>query len=1280
MPAQDKSASTSVALCVDWANDTLTVIDTSAPTTQPLPISQVLGTGSGPRTLAIGPGGTRVYVPNWGAATLSVFTRENGTTSLLTTSAVGANPCAVLAGLAHEQVCVANRGGDSVTVLTVDGGTPANCRLGTGTLPHALAGSPDGARVLVANWGTGSVSLIDVSAATDPTLLDPPLKLKGSPRVLAAHPSRPVGYAAVWNAADGGETGTVYAIDLSGSQPTALEPTVAVVDAQPRAMAVTADGCSLYVANYGSGSGHGSVGILPLRPDTGALTGALRMAGVVPNPVAVAVPPGGTDCYVVSQTAGTVAACDTSGSTLMILPVGRAPAGLAAAGGYLYITDNGTGKLTTVRTMPVESRKLDARTGARPVNVAVSPDGECVYTADSGATTVSVLPTNAASGTTIELPAGNKPWGVAIAANGSLACATAPDTNRLFILRKGTNGICDATGITPEPIDLGAGTAPRGVAITPDSRYAVTANAANGTVSLVGLGPQTITNEDIKASEPVGLAVSEDESHLYVSDFASSGASHISVLHHEPLKGTWSHSMKITGDHLFGSEGLAIADGGDKGPCLYVAGRSESNLVVLRKRVSGTWAEEYTVDKEAGKFNSPWGLALAHKRRLLFVANSPIGTSEPITISVFAVQPDASHSPGDNQNPRYYGSISLPYAPYPMGLGISADEKYLYLATHSGDSFKKIYAMKLRDEINETTKEYLEASDEISHSALNSPTGLACSASGEQLYVANRGVRPQGGQAYQGGGVYVLTLGEDRLTLNGDPRLLLSDTAGTPYSVAVAAGRVYVAHRESKKISVLDQSIRHIPCTGPGHSVYEPWDVACTADGSYAYVADRKSPCVHDVDLPAQKLVGWIATPSRGVPTGVVCAPSGVRVYVVESGKVTVLQRQVQPAAAGWKATLAEASMGVALHPSRPLLYVACKSKLHPLATEWNASGTVLDVGSDLRGVAIHPDGTHGYLVDGTEGGATTAAIRVVGLTDPGSPTDTGSVSYLPAGVEPTAAAIHQAGSHTVLYVAGRSKEKGGVWAYSVADDHITLTVQTSLDDLGKTCGLAVRASPGQAYLYLITEEQDGSRLHVLDLSSPTSPASTGTTVLRPDKVRDLTIHPRGWYGYATTTFGSVLVFDMGNPLRPRQAGQPKSVADGAPGGVALGPTGRAYLAQDTEVRQLVLGPPGPADARDQYALAGSPQAVEISGNGENLFVTTAEAPGRLTVLDAWTGQLRGHIKAGTELAGMALAPDGQHLYAADSGGSAVSVVDTPLDTMIGTTEVGLDPRQVICT
>ncbi|MFJ3193058.1 beta-propeller fold lactonase family protein [Streptomyces griseoviridis] len=1289
MPAQHTGASdqapdadgTPVALCVDWANDTVTVVDTGSPQTQPLPVTSA-ATGTNPRAIAVGSDTTRVYVPAWETAELAVFTRENATVTPLTTVAVRNNPCAVLAGLAHGRICVANRGHDSVTVLAADGADPVHLPLAPGSLPHALAASPDGTRVLVAGWGSGSLFLVDVSGAGSPLVLGTPLQAGGRPRVLAAHPTLAVGYAAVWGAGEGGESGAVYAIDLSGDRPTTLGPE-AKAGRQPRAMTVTADGTHLYVANFGSGS----VDVLPLHPGTGALTGASRTAEVGPNPVALTALPGTTVCYAVSQTAGTATAVDTAGNALATLPVGRTPAALAAAatGAYIYVTDNGTGELVTVRTMPERSGDLGARTGAAPVDVAVSPDGKCVLTADSGATTVSVLSTDTASGTPVELGEGNSPWGVAIAPDGSRACATTPETDRLFILPKGADGVCGAVG-RPEVVDLGAGSAPHGVAVTPDSRYALTADAGTGTVSLVGLGaPETIARTVTKAQNPSGLAVSGDETHLFVSDYAGGGSqSHVSVLRRDAPAEPWSHSSDISHPELSGPHELAFTDAGAKGPCLYVTGYRSNNLLVFRwNPASEKWEAECVVgsaaETGAEKFDGPFGLALAPRRGLLFVANQGPAKKEN-SISVFAVRPDEHHRPG--LNPKFYGAIPLPGAAAHMGLGISADERYLYATAYDvdgGTGTKKIHAMRLKEKIDEFTEQYCEKTVDITHGTLTSPSGVSCSADGGELYVANRGIAVQqadGTTVYEGGGVYVLSLDTDRLTLKGAPYALLTDTAGLSYSVATAAEHVYAGHFLSGTVSVLEPPVRHIPCGDPANS--RPWDVTCTPDGSYAYITDRVSRRVHVLDLPGRKLLTEHSPRTDGEPLRVVCAPSGVRGYVTESGAgtVAVLQRTATRRT-GWTAALAEAARGVALHPGLPLLHVAYASRLHPVRTDREAGGTDLSVGTDLCGVAVHPEGTHGYLADGTGDGGTTASLRVVDLATPDSPTDTGKSRDLPAGVTPTALATHRTGDDTVLYVAGRTTTRGGVWVCSVGGDPTSLTLGAALDDLGRALGLAVRAVAGRAHLYLITEERDGCRLHVLDLGSPTRPAPTGTTVALPTGVRDLTIHPRGWYGYATTASGGVLVLDLSDPLRPRQAGPPVTVGSGAAGGAALEQDGRAYLAHGTAVTDAELGPPAVVD---RYPLTGDPQAVGVSGNGAHLFVTTVEAPGQLTVLDAWTGAGRGRVEAGAGLAGMATAPDGRHLYVADSTRAAVSVVDTAMDIKIGTTAVGLDPRQVICT
>ena len=150
-----------------------------------------------------------------------------------------------------------------------------------GSVPKYVATTPDGRYVLVTNWCTYDLSVIDTATNTEVKRL----KMGGAyPRGIAVDPSSKTAYVAVMGGRDivtvdlttfalgriadvghgprhlvmspDGATlyvtlngdGNVAAIDLATKRVTARVST----GSQPRSMAISADGRSLYVVNYAS--------------------------------------------------------------------------------------------------------------------------------------------------------------------------------------------------------------------------------------------------------------------------------------------------------------------------------------------------------------------------------------------------------------------------------------------------------------------------------------------------------------------------------------------------------------------------------------------------------------------------------------------------------------------------------------------------------------------------------------------------------------------------------------------------------------------------------------------------------------------------------------------------------------------------------------------------------------------------------------------------------------------------------------------------------------------
>lgn len=219
---------------------------------------------------------------------------------------VGRHPAHVIE-LPSGEVWATDEAGDAVTIL--DG--RARTTLAIGAAPHGLRASPDARRVLVANRGSGTVTLFDARAR----------------RALA---EIPVGREPV-QVAFARDSTTAY-VTLRG------ENAVAAVDLERRRVVgkarvgrgpvqlyATPDGRRLVVANQGT----------PARPGrtvSVVATSPLGEIGKIPagaGPHGVVVDPSGRRAYVTNTYGGTVSVLDlVRRLELAEIPTGRAPNGI----------------------------------------------------------------------------------------------------------------------------------------------------------------------------------------------------------------------------------------------------------------------------------------------------------------------------------------------------------------------------------------------------------------------------------------------------------------------------------------------------------------------------------------------------------------------------------------------------------------------------------------------------------------------------------------------------------------------------------------------------------------------------------------------------------------------------------------------------------------------------------------------------------------------------------------------------------------------------------------
>ena len=258
--------------------------------------------------------------------------------------------------------------------------------------------------------------------------------------------------------------GTVTPIGLTARQ--AGKPIK--VGANPQAIAITPDGSTAFVANYGSNS------VTPIR------TVSRRAGAPIPvgqQPWAIAITPNGKTAYVANYGSDTVTPINTSTRQAGApIPVGQQPRAIAITpnGKIAYVLDWGGAAVTPIGTATNRAGPA-IPVGSYPFAIAIAPDGRTAYVANYGSNTVT--PISIATGRPgPAIPAGQAPDSLAVTPGSAKVFVTGGDSDTV-------TAITAATGRAGRGIPVGY--SPAAVAISPSGGTAYVVNTISGTLTPV---------------------------------------------------------------------------------------------------------------------------------------------------------------------------------------------------------------------------------------------------------------------------------------------------------------------------------------------------------------------------------------------------------------------------------------------------------------------------------------------------------------------------------------------------------------------------------------------------------------------------------------------------------------------------------------------------------------------------------------------------------------------------------------------------------------------------
>lgn len=246
------------------------------------------------------------------------------------------------------------------------------------------------------------------------------------------------------------------------------------------------------------------------------------------TPAGLAITPNGRRVYVANGNAGTISVIDTATNTTIGNPivVGTAPVALAInpSGSRLYVAHNANGgnKITVINTA---TNKVVGTfgVGSDPLSLVVSPNGKRLYVANANSGTVSVI--NTANNKVVGNPiaVGGRPHGIAVSPDGTRIYVANNSSNSVSVIDTATNTTVGA------PIPVGA--QPMSVVVSPDGGRVYVVNNVSGTVSVIDAASNSTVGPPISVgSKPTGLAVSPNGKLMFVAVSANTSVAVISTV------------------------------------------------------------------------------------------------------------------------------------------------------------------------------------------------------------------------------------------------------------------------------------------------------------------------------------------------------------------------------------------------------------------------------------------------------------------------------------------------------------------------------------------------------------------------------------------------------------------------------------------------------------------------------------------------------------------------------------------------------------------------------
>jgi YVTN family beta-propeller protein len=266
------------------------------------------------------------------------------------------------------------------------------------------------------------------------------------------------------------ELGRVIQIDAGSSQPIGA-PAETGATSEPYSLAITPDGRTVWVVNYGTGT------LDSIDAATGQLSGT--PITVPKNAYGFAIAPNGARAYLAVYGKGEVVVIDLQARQVIGTPilVGNGPAGIAISpdGTRAYVSNNNDGTLSVIDIGTNQVIGSPIPVGGEPYNLAFTPDGRTVFVANQeGYVSAVDVATGIAAA---PIPLGKDPSGIAISPSGARAYVSNYDD--------GTVSVIDTANRSVVGSPIAVGTQDEYLAVTPDGTRVLVARTEPTQVDLI---------------------------------------------------------------------------------------------------------------------------------------------------------------------------------------------------------------------------------------------------------------------------------------------------------------------------------------------------------------------------------------------------------------------------------------------------------------------------------------------------------------------------------------------------------------------------------------------------------------------------------------------------------------------------------------------------------------------------------------------------------------------------------------------------------------------------